>query len=98
MERCKSLQLSSDNFYSKFTETISEVLDAGPCYGLTWRKIVIFFSFAVSFGVYLCTNGMSHLAAQVRVWATRILQDRLQPWIDDQGGWVSITLALFIVL
>ena len=79
------LRLNSGNLYSHFTKTISTLLDDG----ITWGKVVMFFSFAVSFAIYLCTNEMSHLAGRVCVWTAQDLQNRIQPWIDVNGGWVS---------
>ena len=86
VERYKRLLLNSDNVHSQFNEIISAVLDSGPH---SWRKVVTFFSSAAGFGIHLHTNNMSHLATQLPVWTAQVLQDRLQPWIDDQGGWVS---------
>ena len=87
VKKCETLNLNSDNLYSHFTETINVLLDDG----ITWGKVVMFFSFAVSFAVYLCTTGneMSHMAGQVSVWTAQDLQNRIQPWVDDNGGWVS---------
>ena len=85
VKKCERLHLNSGNLYSNFTETISVLLDDG----LTWGKVVMFFSFAVSFAIYLCINEMSHLAGRVCVWTAQDLQNRLQPWIDVNGGWVS---------
>ena len=85
VKKCERLRLNSGNLYSNFTETISVLLDNG----LTWGKVVMFFSFAVSFAIYLCINEMSHLAGRVCVWTAQDLQNRLQPWIDVNGGWVS---------
>ena len=94
MEKCKKLHINSDNVHSQFTEFISTVLDTGPYRELTWKKIVMFFSSTAGFGIHLCTNNMSHLAAQVYYdWMPQIVQYRLQPWIDDQGGWVSTILG-----
>ena len=85
VKKCERLHLNSGNLYSNFTKTISTLLDNG----LTWGKVVIFFSFAVSFAIYLCINEMSHLAGRVCVWTAQDLQNRIQPWIDVNGGWVS---------
>lgn len=90
VKKCERLRLHSGNIYSEFTGTISTLLDNG----LTWGKVVVFFSFAVSFAIYLCTNDMSHLAARVCVWAAQVLQNRLQPWINENGGWVSNCLRV----
>ena len=85
VKKCGKLHLNSGNLYSHFTKTISTLLDDG----ITWGKVVMFFSFAVSFAIYLCTNEMSHLAGQVCVWTAQDLQNRIQAWIDVNGGWVS---------
>ena len=87
VKKCERLHLNSGNLYSNFTKTISTLLDNG----LTWAKVVVFFSFAVSFAIYLCTNEMSHLAGRVCVWTAQDLQNRIQPWIDVNGGWVSLS-------
>ena len=89
VKKCERLGLNSSNLHNIFTETISVLLDGE----ITWGKVVIFFSFAVSFAIYLCrTNEMSHLAGQVSVWAAEDLQNRIQPWINVNGGWVSICI------
>ena len=85
VKSCERFRPSSANLYSHFTKTISTLLDNG----LTWGKVVMFFSFAVSFAIYLCTNEMSHLAGRVCVWTAQDVQNRIQPWIDVNGGWVS---------
>ena len=85
VKKCERLRLNSGNLYSNFTETISVLLDNG----LTWGKVVMFFSFAVSFAIYLCINEMSHLAGRVCVWMAQDLRNRIQPWIEVNGGWVS---------
>ena len=85
IKKCETLRLNSGNLYNHFTKTVTVLLDNG----LTWGKIVVFFSFAVSFAIYLCTNEMSHLAGRVCVWAAQDVQNRIQPWIDVNGGWVS---------
>ena len=88
VKKCERLRLNSGNLYNHFTETIRVLLDNG----LTWGKVVMFFSFAVSFAIYLCINEMSHLAGRVCAWTTQDLQNRIQPWIDVNGGWVSIAI------
>ena len=94
VKKCERLNLNSGNLYAQFNATITTLLDNG----LSWGKVVVFFSFAVSFAIYLCTNDMSDLAARVCVWAAQILQSRLQPWIEENGGWVSSNLFICIVL
>ena len=90
VEKCKKLYINSDNVHSQFTETIRTVIDTGPYPELTWKEIVMCFSSVAGFGIHLCTNNMSDLAAQVYYdWMPQIMQYILQPWIDDQGGWVS---------
>ena len=83
--KCERLGLNNNNLYNSFTKTISVLLDGG----ITWGKVVMFFSFAVSFAIHLCNNEMSHLAGRVCVWTAQDLQNRIQPWIDVNGGWVS---------
>ena len=94
VKKCKKLRLNSGNIYSQFIGTITTLLDNE----ITWGKVIVFFSFSVSFTIYLCTNEMGHLAARVCVWAAQVLQDRLQPWIGENGGWVGlIIMHCFIV-
>ena len=88
IKKCETLCLNIGNLYNQFTKTISVLLDNG----LTWGKIVVFFSFAVSFAIYLCTNEISDLAGRLCVWAAQDVQEFqniIQPWIDVNGGWVS---------
>lgn len=94
VKKCERLRLNSGNIHSRFMETITTLLDDG----LSWGKVVVFFSFSVSFAIYLCTNEMSHLAARVCVWAAQILEDRLEPWVNQNGGWVSSRNSLFYCL
>ena len=91
VERYKRLLLNSDNVHSQFNEIISGVLDSGLH---SWKKVVTFFLSAAGLGIHLHTNNMSHLATQLPVWTAQVLQDRLQPWINDQGGWVSTILLV----
>ena len=82
IKKCETLRLNSGNLYNHFTKTITVLLENG----LTWGKIIVFFSFAVSFAIYLCTNEMSHLTGRVCIWAVQDVQNRIQPWIDVNGG------------
>ena len=94
VKKCERLRLNSGNLYGQFIGTITTLLDDG----LTWGKVIVFFSFSVSYTIYLCTNEMSHLAARVGRWAAQVLQDRLVPWIVENGGWVCmISIHCFIV-
>ena len=91
---CPRHCLNDVNVYSPFTRTIAILLDDG----LSWGKIVVFFSFSASFAIYLSNNGMNHLADRVCVWAGQILRSRLQPWVDEKGGWVSRACVLLCCL
>ena len=91
VKKCKKrLRLNSGNIYSQFIGTITSYI--------AWQqnhlgKSIVFFSFSVSFTIYLCTNQMGHLSARVYVWAAQVLEDdRLQPWILENGGWVRIII------
>ena len=85
VKKCEKLKLNSGNLHTQFNGTITILLDKE----LTWGKVVVFFSFAVSFAIYLCTNEKSHLSARVSVWTSHVLRNRLEPWIKANGGWVS---------
>ena len=86
LKKCEKLRLTDTNIYSQFTGVVNTLLLDKE---LTWGKVVVFFSFAVSFTIYLCTNNMGHLAPRVCRWTAQVLRYRLQPWIDKNGGWVS---------
>ena len=85
--KCERLGLNNNNLYNQLHKDHQYVLLDG---GITWGKVVMFFSFAVSFAIHLCNNEMSHLAGRVSMYGQhKTIQNRIQPWIDVNGGWVS---------
>nr|XP_033791198.1 apoptosis regulator Bcl-2 isoform X2 [Geotrypetes seraphini] len=58
--------------------------------GVNWGRIVAF----LEFGGVLCAESvnreMAPLVESIAGWMTEYLNARLQPWIQEQGGWLCI--------
>ena len=56
---------------------------------ITWSKIVALFAFGACVGDYCSKNNMEELVDDVADCLARFAIENLNPFIRDQGGWVS---------
>uniref|UniRef100_A0AAV2M1L2 Bcl-2 Bcl-2 homology region 1-3 domain-containing protein n=1 Tax=Knipowitschia caucasica TaxID=637954 RepID=A0AAV2M1L2_KNICA len=70
----------------------SLVDDERNCYylsrrGVNWGRVVGLFAFGGALCVECVDKDMSHLVQRIVGWMTVYLDEHIQDWIDQQGGW-----------
>lgn len=89
---CNRLSLTANTAYSMF-QGISDKIFAS---GKNWGRVVAFLTFGSSLAVHCAERpdmGQSYVNTVVD-WIFTYMTTRLEPWISEQGGWVSKFLFL----
>lgn len=55
-----------------------------------WGRIVGLFVIGGAMCVHCVENNKGELVCHIADWMTAYLDERLNPWIQSQGGWVSM--------
>lgn len=79
------LDITPDTAYHSFKSVMDEVFRDG----VNWGRIVGLFAFGGVLCVECVEKDMSELVSRIADWMTMYLDERLSPWIQSQGGWVS---------
>lgn len=58
---------------------------------ITWGRIVSFFAFSGLLAVQCYRSGHRSLIHSLAQWVAIFVEWKLQPWIDSNGGWNSLT-------
>nr|XP_019967054.1 PREDICTED: bcl-2-like protein 1 [Paralichthys olivaceus] len=80
------LDITPDTAYHSFKNVMDEVFKDG----VNWGRIVGLFSFGGVLCVECVEKNMSELVSRIADWMTMYLDERISPWIQSQGGWVSL--------
>lgn len=79
------LHITPDTVYQSFESVMDEVFRDG----VNWGRIVGLFAFGGALCVECVEKEMSPLVARIVEWMTVYLDNHIQPWIQEQGGWVG---------
>lgn len=79
------LHITPDTVYQSFESVMDEVFRDG----VNWGRIVGLFAFGGALCVECVEKEMSLLVARIVEWMTIYLDNHIQPWIQEQGGWVG---------
>lgn len=82
------LHITPGTAYQSFEQVVNELFRDG----VNWGRIVAFFSFGGALCVESVDKEMRVLVGRIVSWMTTYLTDHLDPWIQENGGWVR-TLA-----
>ncbi|TSM04882.1 Bcl-2-like protein 1 [Bagarius yarrelli] len=77
------LHITPDTVYQSFESVMDEVFRDG----VNWGRIVGLFAFGGALCVECVEKEMSPLVARIAEWMTLYLDNHIQPWIQEQGGW-----------
>nr|XP_012612383.2 bcl-2-like protein 1 [Microcebus murinus] len=77
------LQITPETAYESF----EQVVDALFRDGVNWGRIVAFFSFGGALCVESIDKEMQVLVSRIVTWMVTYLNDHLEPWIQENGGW-----------
>ncbi|XP_050763569.1 bcl-2-like protein 1 [Gymnogyps californianus] len=81
------LHITPGTAYQSFEQVVNELFRDG----VNWGRIVAFFSFGGALCVESVDKEMRVLVGRVVSWMTTYLTDHLDPWIQENGGWVRIS-------
>lgn len=82
------LHITPATAYQSFENVMDEVFRDG----VNWGRIVGLFAFGGALCVECVEKEMSPLVGRIIEWMTVYLDNQIQPWIESQGGWVSLML------
>ncbi|KAM9285521.1 bcl-2-like protein 1 isoform 1-T6 [Morus bassanus] len=78
------LHITPGTAYQSFEQVVNELFRDG----VNWGRIVAFFSFGGALCVESVDKEMRVLVGRIVSWMTTYLTDHLDPWIQENGGWV----------
>ncbi|XP_026549559.1 bcl-2-like protein 1, partial [Notechis scutatus] len=84
------LHITLGTAYQSFEQVVNELFRDG----VNWGRIVAFFSFGGALCVESVDKEMRGLVGRIATWMATYLTEHLDPWIQDNGGWVSLWLNL----
>lgn len=82
------LHITLGTAYQSFEQVVNELFRDG----VNWGRIVAFFSFGGALCVESVDKEMRVLVGRIVSWMTTYLTDHLDPWIQENGGWVRAPL------
>ncbi|XP_016320500.1 bcl-2-like protein 1 [Sinocyclocheilus anshuiensis] len=77
------LHITPATAYQSFESVMDEVFRDG----VNWGRIVGLFAFGGALCVECVEKEMSPLVGNIADWMTVYLDNKIQPWIQSQGGW-----------
>lgn len=77
------LHITPATAYQSFESVMNEVFRDG----VNWGRIVGLFAFGGALCVECVEKEMSPLVSRIANWMTFYLDNHIQPWITEQGGW-----------
>ncbi|KAK0153641.1 Bcl-2-like protein 1 [Merluccius polli] len=77
------LHITPATAYQSFESVMDEVFRDG----VNWGRVVGLFAFGGALCVECVEKEMSSLVGRIAEWMTVYLDNHIQPWIQDQGGW-----------
>lgn len=83
------LHITPGTAYQSFEQVVNELFRDG----VNWGRIVAFFSFGGALCVESVDKEMQVLVGRIVSWMTTYLTDHLDPWIQENGGWVRSSFS-----
>ena len=77
------LHITPGTAYQSFEQVINELFQDG----VNWGHNAAFFSFGGALCMKSIVKEMQVLVNQVTTWMATYLNDHLEPWIQENGGW-----------
>ncbi|XP_068929998.1 bcl-2-like protein 1 isoform X1 [Petaurus breviceps papuanus] len=77
------LHITPGTAYQSFEQVVNELFRDG----VNWGRIVAFFSFGGALCVESVDKEMEVLVGRITSWMATYLDDHLDPWIQENGGW-----------
>ena len=83
-QMCNQLHITPNTAHPTFTAIVNELFSDG----VKWGRVVALFSFGGSLAVQCVEKEMPPLVDQIVEWVAGYVDNRLQSWITEHGGWV----------
>lgn len=80
------LDITPDTVYHSFKSVLDELFKDR----INWGRIVGLFAFGGLLCVQCVERNMHELVPRIADWMTVYLDEQIGPWIESQGGWVSL--------
>ncbi|RMB95741.1 hypothetical protein DUI87_27854 [Hirundo rustica rustica] len=87
------LHITPSTAYQSFEQVVNELFRDG----VNWGRIVAFFSFGGALCVESVVKEMRVLVKRIVSWMTTYLTDHLDPWIQENGGWVVSVTGMTVI-
>ncbi|XP_048464145.1 uncharacterized protein LOC125481026 [Rhincodon typus] len=78
------LRVTPDTAYRRFEQVVGELFRDG----VNWGRLVAFFCFGAALSVESAEKEMGALVPRIADWMSTYLENNLDPWIRQHGGWV----------
>lgn len=84
---CDQLHLTPASTYATFVGIADEIFQTGT----NWGRIVAFLAFGATLVVYCASReDLAQLIENIVEWISLYMNQNLGPWINNNGGWVSM--------
>ncbi|GCC38396.1 bcl-2-like protein 1 isoform X2 [Chiloscyllium punctatum] len=77
------LRVTPDTAYQRFEQVVGELFRDG----VNWGRLVAFFCFGAALSVESAEKEMGALVPRIADWMSTYLENNLEPWIQQHGGW-----------
>ena len=84
-EMCNQLHITPNTAHPTFVAIVNELFSDG----VKWGRVVALFAFGGSLAVQCCEREMPLLLDQIVDWISDYVDNHLQSWIVENGGWVG---------
>ncbi|XP_038014562.1 bcl-2-like protein 1 isoform X1 [Motacilla alba alba] len=88
------LHITPSTAYQSFEQVVNELFRDG----VNWGRIVAFFSFGGALCVESVVKEMRVLVKRIVSWMTTYLTDHLDPWIQENGGWLLSVMSFRLLI
>ena len=89
-QQCERLDVHHANARQKYSTTVQHLFSDG----ITWGRVTLFYSFSIGFALHVADRQMDELVNSVQTWSVQVMNNKVNPWIHANGGWVSATLLV----
>lgn len=86
-QQCERLDVHHANAGRKYNLTVQHLFSDG----ITWGRVTLFYSFSIGFALHVADRQMDELVNSVKTWSVQVMNNKVNPWIHANGGWVGAT-------
>lgn len=86
VEMCDQLEVSEATMQMTIEGVANELFSDG----IKWARIVAFFVFGSELAIHCKKRNWPNLINTIALSLSSYISEKLLPWINDHGGWVSI--------